>query len=789
MRRIVLSGVVLLFLVVHAAYSQTTGTISGFVQDESRAVLPGVDIQAVQEGTGLTRSTVSAETGTYTFTLLPPGRYTVTFSLPGFQTVNSTGVIVNATERVALNVILRVASSSTTVEVSAAAQLVQTDTTALGRVIDERMTVALPLPTKNYTQLLALTTGASAPVADTATLGRGSINISSSGGRLVANSFMLDGVDANNIHQNMAKENTVGSNGAPVPSTEVIQEFKVQTSLYDAQSGRNAGSSVNVMTRSGTNQFRGALFYYLRNDALNANSFFLNKTGTARPVLKQNQWGVTLGGPIKKDQTFFFVGYQGTRQVNGASPGDSQRSLVMPALPALRTRDALGAIFGGQAGRNGGVAVAGNGSNINPVALALLNYKLPNGEYLIPSPQRSGAGVNYSISVPARFKEEQITFNVDHDFSAKHRLSFRAFGSNDPQTKPFAQSSNPAGFPINQDFKNRNVVVTEVATITPKLVNEGRVGWNTPYGDITLPNGPYLQDIGMTRVNAVTVPQIPSISVSGSFTLGYGGSSPQTIDPTTWTFQDTLSLTRGAHTMRMGGELRKHQTNVYTAAFRGSVSFQSFADFLLGMPGGPSGTGVQFGNINSISLISGVANTDWRAFDLGVFYQDDWKMSPKLTLNLGLRYDYMTFMWDKLGHTGNFDPRIFVQPPRDGTTSSGFVLPENAPNPFGLPVVPKTLVDRNPNKNFAPRIGLAWRPLANRPLVLRSGYGIFYERISNQWILQAASTPNFRTNLSASGVDAAYASFQQPFRDIPAMEAHRAFRLFMGLRLRRIVHY
>jgi len=773
-------SVVFMFFAAQPGESQTTGTISGFVQDETRAVLPGVDIQAVQEGTGLTRSAISSETGTYSIPLLPPGKYTMTFALPGFQTVTSKDAIVNATERVTLNVTLHVATAGTNVEVTAVSELVQADTTTLGRVVDERLTVALPLPTKNYTQLLALSPGATAPVSDTATLGRGSINISSSGGRLVANSFMLDGVDANNIHQNMAKENTVGSNGAPVPSTEVIQEFKVQTSQYDAQSGRNAGSSVNVVTRSGTNQLRGTLFYYLRNDALNANDFFFNKNGRPRPILRQNQWGATLGGPIKHDKTFFFLGYQGTRELNGAAAGDSQRSLVLPPIPDVRTPQTLGAIFGDQTGRNGGVAVARDGSNINPVALALLNYKLPNGNYLIPSPQRPGVGVNYSISVPARFKEEQITLNLDHDFSAKHRLSLRAFGSNDPQTKPFAQANNPPGFPINQDFKNRNVVVTEVATISPKLVNEGRLGWNTPFGAITLPNRPYLQDIGMDRVNEVSVPQIPSIAVSGAFTLGYGGSSPQTIDPTTWTIQDTLSLTKGSHTMRIGGEYRKHQTNVWTAAFRGSVNFQNFADFLLGLPGGPNGTGVQFGNINSVDLISGVADTDWRAFDLGLFYQDDWKVSPQLTLNLGLRYDYMTFMWDKRGHTGNFDPRKYVNPPEGGQTSSGFVLPVNAPNAFDLPVVPKTLVDRTPNKNFGPRIGLAWRPIAGRPLVLRSGYGIFYERISNQWILQAASTPNFRTNFRASGVDAAYASFQHPFPAIPPIEAHPRLPIVYG---------
>src|SRR5215470_12133274 len=249
--------------------TQTTGSITGSVKDQTGAFLPGVEIKGEQEGTGQTHDTISSETGTYTLPLLPPGRYTITFSLPGFQTVINRGVVVNATEKIALNGSLQVANLGTTVEVSAAAQLIQSESTSLGRVIDEKMTTSLPLPTKNYTQLLGLSTGASAPIADTAALGRGSMLISSNGGRQVSNTFMLDGVDANNIHSNAAEQNGVGSNGVPVPSTEALQEFKVQTGQYDAQYGRNAGASINVVTKSGTNKLHGALFEYFRNDIFN----------------------------------------------------------------------------------------------------------------------------------------------------------------------------------------------------------------------------------------------------------------------------------------------------------------------------------------------------------------------------------------------------------------------------------------------------------------------------------------------------------------------------------------
>lgn len=754
------------------AQSQTTGSISGFVEDATRGMLPGVVVTAQHNGTGLARSTIVTATGSYALLLLPPGKYAVSFSLDGFQTRNYREITVNATERVTLNVTLNLAEVTTSVDVSAEAPLVQTETTALGRVIDERMIASLPLPTKNYTQLLALSPGAAASIADTAALGRGSINISSSGARVVANSFTLDGVDANNIHQNLASENTVGSNGAPVPSTEVIQEFKVQTSQYDAQSGRNGGASINVVTRSGTNQFRGAAYWNARRDAWNANTFFFNLTRTPRPVLRQNQGGATLGGPLRRDRTFFFLGYQGTRQVNGASLSTSQRSLILPQLSDIRTPQALGSIFGGQSGRNGGVAVAPDGSNINPVALALLNYKLPNGQYLIPSPQRAGAGVNYSVSIPALFEEEQATINLDHSVSSANRVSLRIFGANTPQTRPFSQGLNPPGFESRQDLKNRNVALTNVWIFGSRTLNEIRVGRARPTGEITGPGGPFLQDIGMTRVNAETIPQIPGITVSGQFALGYGGSSPQTVFPTIWTVQDTLSLTRSSHTIRIGAEYRKYQTYQSEPIFRGSLTFLSFPDFLLGLPAGPGGNGTPFSNIQSANLASGVDGRDYRAFDASAFVQDDWRISPRLTANLGLRYDFMQFQSDLSGTTGNFDPRLYQPPPPGGQTSAGFVLPQGAPNPFNLPVVNSSLVDRNPARNFAPRVGLAYRLFERNSVVLRGGYGVFYERISNQMILQAGNTPNFRTSMSATGVDAAYASFQRPFLDIPPIEAH-----------------
>lgn len=755
------------------AQTQTTGSIAGSVKDQSGAFLPGVEVKAEQEGTGQARTTISNDVGAYTLPLLPPGKYTVTFTLPGFQTIVNRDIVVNATEKIALNGTLQVAAIGTTVEVSATAQLIQTETTTLGRVIDEKLTTALPLPTKNYTQLLALSTGTSADIADTAALGRGSVNISSNGGRFVANTFLLDGVDANNIHSNTAQNNTVGSNGVPIPSTEVLREFKVQSGQYDAQYGRNAGANINVVTKSGTNEIHGSVFEYFRNDVLNANNFFLNRTGRRRPVLRQNQYGFTIGGPIRRDKTFYFFGFQGTRQINGAAASTSTASLVLPRIPAERTRSTLGAAFAGQAGRNGGVAVAADGSNINPVALALLNVKLPNGSYLIPSPQTSSSGVNYSVSIPARYEEEQFTLNIDHEFSTKQKASLRMFGANVPQTVPFALTNVVPGFPLFQDFKNRNASMTYTYTISPSTVNEARVGYNRPAGSSVLSDPTSIQAVGINRVNANTITQLPQITVSGSFVLGYGNSSDQKTIPNTFTYQDTLSLTRRSHFIRTGIEARRHQTNLFNKIVRGSMTFLSFPDFLLGMADGPGGNGTTSSNLNSVSLGSGITDRNYRATDLAIYFQDDWKIIPRLTLNLGVRYDFLGFQYDTRGRSGNFDLRSYQAPPPGGSTSAGFVQPKGTKFAVaGLPQVDRTFLDHPDNKNFAPRVGLAYRILPNKNLVLRAGYGIFYERVSNQMALQLISALPFLTTYSGSGPAIATATFQNPFANIPPVDAH-----------------
>src|SRR5262249_3995536 len=320
------------------------------------------------------------------------------------------------------------------------APLLQTDDAALGRVIDRDTIVALPLVNRNYTQILGLTAGTNTDVVDATQLGAGSQEIRANGARSGDNNFMMNGVDANSYGANMTEPTSFSGGGLAIPAPDTIREFKVQNSIYDAQYGRGGGANVLIETRSGTAQLHGNAYYFGRNEALNANNFFANATGVPRGEFRRRQPGGTLGGPLPRSrkQAFFFVSYQGTRDVNAASLASSVRSQTLPLIPMVRTPASLGAIFGGQTGLFGGVAIAPDGSNINPVALNLLNAKNPDGSFVIPSPQIVGPGVNYTAVLPGRYNEDQFNTNLDVNLRKSDQLSAKFFFSNSDQDVPFS---------------------------------------------------------------------------------------------------------------------------------------------------------------------------------------------------------------------------------------------------------------------------------------------------------------------------------------------------------------
>ena len=428
--------------------AQSKGGIRGVVKDPSSAILPGVNISVTNVATQQKTETISTESGTYAFPFLEPGDYNLVAELAGFNPVVRDKLHVEIAGTIVVDLTLQVEGRNEAVTVTEAAQQVQTTTSSLGHLVDNAMMNAVPLSSRNFTQVLALSTGVTANVIDAGATGRNSVNISANGRRPWDNNVVLNGVNADNA-MSQGFDDAPDKTGVPVPAPDAIEEFKVQTGLYDAEFGKQGGGTVNIVTKSGGNDFHGSAYEFFRNTSLDANSFFQKAAGAPKPIFRQNQYGGTLGGPIERNKAFFFVSYQGTDQANGIS-SSSNKTTFLPIL-GDRSREALGKLYGGKTGLFGGVAVAPDGSNINPVAMALLNARLANGRFAIPDPQVvTTASTGYAVqSAPAIFAEKQFIANGDVMLSPKQRLSLKTLYSRDPTQLPFQSSTNVLGFGEN----------------------------------------------------------------------------------------------------------------------------------------------------------------------------------------------------------------------------------------------------------------------------------------------------------------------------------------------------
>lgn len=705
--------------------SQTSGRIVGTVMDEKGGALPGAEVTVTNKATGETRTAVSDDSGHYIVPLLPPGFYTVGVTANGFKKFVADDVKAALTETTSLDATLSVGAVSESVLISATPQLVQTEGSQLGRVVDSRAVSELPLATRNFTQILGLSAGAATYLPDNTSVGRNSQNISVNGARVTNNNFQINGIDANSM----------GTNSAPslsIPAPETIQEFKVQTSLYDATFGRSGGGNIQAVTKSGSNAFHGGAYEYFRNARFNANNPFLKAANVTRPVLSRNVFGGFLGGPIKKDKAFFFASYQGTRERNGASVINSLSSnvLVDPKLTNDRSAATLAATYG---------------FAINPVALQLLNAKLANGNYLIPTP--NAANGTYTGTTPSVFDENQFNANFDYRFDDSNTVSIKSFFSNAPQTLVLPSflggGPNVPGYGNFQQNNNRLVSAQYVHIFSPNVFNELRAGYNFIRVD-AYPQEPINDStVGINRVNAGAFPGLGLIRINpgaGGVVIGTSATiDVKAVAPST-TLADTLSITKGAHSIRTGAEFRYNENN-YTLNFftRGQIDFPTFTSFLQGAP--------------LLSIFgSGNGNRSLRATDYNFFVQDDWKIKRNLTLNLGLRYELDLPPYDTRGRIATFDPSLYVPrpaiggvavgPPIGGYVQAGNVIPEY--DLASIPNVGKRVVNSIDPNNFAPRIGFAYSPLDSGRLVVRGGYGIFYSRTSFQYItLNVIAPPTY----------------------------------------------
>src|SRR6202046_337913 len=499
-RRIVFTLLILL-ITAQIALSQTstTGAIRGTVTDSQGAIITSGTVTITSQGTSAVRTAVTDKDGQYLVGLLPPGLYSVTIAAPGFKTENPGAITVTVTETTRVDAKLVLGSQSETVEVTSAAPALQVENATLGTVVGGSVFKELPLTNRNYTQVLTMSAGITGDLNNAATLGKASPDVYVNGASSISNNFHMDGADINNFGSGRAGD-FVQQAGIPIPSPDALQEFKIQTTNYDAGFGRDAGANVDVVTKTGTNQFHGAVWEFFRNDIFNSNDTFLKIAGQRRPAMKQNQFGGTLGGPIIKDKFFFFGTYQGTRQVNGLSSSSLQTVSLFP-ITNDRSAAAIGAIAcpsgspgnsfwhpfqGGQYSNsptNTQVEVACNGSNINPVALNLLNQKIANGTYLIPTPQRStidshGNPIGQStFSIPSTYNEDQYMINTDYVLSAKHTLSERYFYANYPENQPLATAGNPPGNGVGTIFNDQVALLKLTSALNAHFLNEALVGY------------------------------------------------------------------------------------------------------------------------------------------------------------------------------------------------------------------------------------------------------------------------------------------------------------------------
>ena len=757
-------------------YGQTanTGAIAGSVSDPSGAPVAGAAVVINREATGEERDLTTNAEGIFSVPFLTPDNYDLTVRAPGFKPLVLKSVLVQITEVSRLKIQLTISSAKEQITVSAKPPLLQTENATLGRVIGQQTIVDLPLVNRNYTEILGLTAGINTDIVDATQLGAGSQEIRANGARSGDNNFMMNGVDANSYGSNITEITPFGGAGIAIPAPDTIQEFKVQTSLYDAQYGRGGGANVNVETRSGTADLHGNLYYFGRNEALDANNFFANATEVPRGEFRRSQPGGTLGGPIprSKRRAFFFVSYQATRDVNGASLATSVSSLSLPPIPLVRTPATLGSVFGGQTGLFGGVAVAPDGSNINPVALNLLSAKNPDGTFVIPSPQTSGRGVNYTAVVPGDYNEDQFNTNFDVNLRTPDRLSGKFFFSNSNQDVPFFGATVP-GFPALRSFQNRNLAIDETHIFSSRAINQFRFGFSRLAGQDVAGGTLTDQEVGINRFSDPQERLIPQILVIGAFQLGNSQNDRGKTASNNFYASDVIFLSRGKHELRLGTEIFRNQFNSLSDGTAGLMFLLSFPDFLLGLPAGAGGNGTPLSSIFGSAVNAGIPNVGLRASAVDLFALDDWKATRTLTISLGVRVEVNGQPSEVQGRLSNFFPQFYAPPPAGGfgdPISSGFVLPDNfhGTAPTGFPRTNSTLLNHPIQVHPEPRIGFAWQPFSSKNLVLRGGYGIYANRISFEGnVALMTFNPPFVLDAALDGGANAAASLQNPFPNLP----------------------
>ena len=793
---------------VHA--QQTLGGITGSVADKTGGVLPETVVTIVGDQTRLTRTQKTNASGSYDFVNLPIGTYTLTFTHEGFKTQKIPSITVQADRTATVNAELPVGQVGTVVEVQADPLMNAVDTTN-GYIMDEQQIEAVPLPTGSFTGLAILSPGVNAELSSGtgANNGLGNQPIWANGQRDTSNTFLLNGVDASNLFNGKSTSmvasarivNNTGVAGAsnttaeivqssaspylaigqalPTPAPETIQEFRVNTSMYDAQQGSTSGAHIDMSTASGTNAMHGSAYIHRETDWLNAAPYFYNQdpnipSNEKVPELHRYVAGATFGGALIKDKLFGFVSYQHIH-VSDLEIGTS-RTAVPFGLSGDRSAAALANIASQNflPGCNTPVNPVPciTASQVDPVALAMLNYKLPNGQYMIPSANPSFTPTlnfpeNVFITQPAYFISDQAVSDLDYLVNSKDTLSLKYYYQHDPTTAPFGYSS-VEGFSQHLDAGSQVASVTNTQSITPKFSITEVFGFirEKIYSTIGQPFTPAaigINAFGSTVFPGITIvddlgnssPQnnggcLPPANPCGPFNAGLSiGSTAASQGAFTGVFQNrwmpsvNAIWNHGKHTITFGGSFSRTQLNARDRRTNtGMIGFTNFANFLTGQPI----TYTADGYITT-KFLQGDANRYYRSNENGAYLQDKFQIRPNLSVSAGLRFDYHGGLTEKNGRIYNFDPSLYsYDAATDTISSNGFIIAGNNPLFPTRGVSDSTLTGRQ--WGLGPRLGVAWSPkIFNDKVVVRAGWGMYYDRGE----LFTYLSPGFASGLIAGG--------------------------------------
>jgi hypothetical protein len=695
-----------------------SGTIVGTVTDQAGAVVPGAKVTLVNDGTQFTRVAVATASGQYVAYSIPTGRYTVTVEQTGFQKLVRTGVQLTAADTLTVDAQLAVGSVQETVNVTESVPLLQSQTAAVSSLVTNQQMVEMPLNGRTFTALLKLSpgayTGSSTNLTSSPYAMRGDVNVSVNGSSAQNNTYLVDG---------MVNRNLWLSTLIMVPTVDSIQEVRMLTSNYSAEYGAAAGAVTIVQSKSGTNRLHGSAYEFLRNDRLDANTFFNNRGGVRKPAFRRNEFGATIGGPIRRDKTFFFGDYQGIRvrqprSIVSTIPTLAQRNWVATgdfsgfATPLFDPDNVTG---------NARAPFAGNripASRLDPAALKVFS--------LLPTPTSAGATRNFVFNPSVSQRTDQFDVRLDQNLGVGDRVFFKYSYDDTNLTSPGslpapANPSVPTGPYLAADgtnsaitvpLKNWSATFNYTKVLSPTMVNEVRLGavrWN----QYILPIANSLNTADAVGIRGININDksggLPSLSITGFQGLGDNSTYPENSQTVSFQYEDVLTVVRDAHTLKFGGMYVRHRFNGFSAfPTRGDFTFNGQYTRQIGGTSAASALAdYALGAISGATRNILVGTFGMRNWNLAAFADDTWRVTNRLTWNYGLRYELLTPPYEVYNRWSNFRP----------DTARLEIAGKNGAS--------RRLRNIDTN-NLAPRTGITYMLTSDRKTVLRAGAGVSY---------------------------------------------------------------